>query len=77
MGNQLIMRYQPVVAHYKIKKEGSWYIIYDISITGITNIIGATSTFWGAKRKMKKYIKNKKEKPTNYYFTENGVLINE
>lgn len=77
MGYKLVTGYQPAIAHYKIKKEGSWYIIYDISTTSITSVIGATSTFWGAKRKMKKYIKNKKKKQTNYYFTENGVEINE
>ena len=77
MGDQLTMDYQPAIAKYKIEKDRSGYIIHDLNAIGVRSIIGVTYTFWGAKRKMKKHIKSKKEEPTKYYFTENGVLINE
>lgn len=71
------MRDQPSTAKYKIKKDDCFYIIYDVSGMYNMRIIGTAYTFLGAKRKMKKYAKRKKEKPVEYYFTENGVLINE
>ena len=71
------MGYQPSVAKYKIEKDNSFCIIYDVSDIGIMRIIGTTHTFWGAKRLMKKHIRSKKERPTECYFTENGELINE
>lgn len=71
------MGYQPLVAKYKIEKFDNFYVIYDVSIVGITHVIGTASTFWGAKRLMKKHIRSKKERPTECYFTENGELINE
>lgn len=68
------MECQSSIAKYKIKKNGPLYIVYDLSIMSITSIIGVTYTFWGAKKEIKKYIKNKN---TEYYFTKDGVLINE
>ena len=71
------MGYQPSVAKYKIEKDNNFCIIYDVSNIGIMRIIGTTHTFWGAKRLMKKYIQKKNKETKEYYFTQNGELINE
>lgn len=65
------------MATYKITKDGCWYKIYEFDeLDWCWRCLGITFTYLGAKREVKKIIKEKNKIEKNIaYYTEDGQCI--